>query len=77
MTIMEHDPVVMLRDMPEFGLKACDLGVVIALHPPDGAEVEFTTAAGRTRAVVTLTLQDIRSVSVDDMLTIRAPTPPE
>ena len=55
---MEHtrlDTVVLVRDVPEHGLCAGDLGAVVEVYPPDGLEVEFVTASGRTKALVTLT----------------------
>jgi hypothetical protein len=66
--------VVLQRDLPEFGLKAGDNGTIVELYPPtdapragtEGAEVEFTTRGGRTKAVVTMELQDIRPLSNDD-----------
>ena len=47
--------VVLVRDIPEHDLCAGDLGAVVEVYPPDGLEVEFVTASGRTKALVTLT----------------------
>lgn len=45
------DPVVLNKDVPRFGLKKGDLGAVVQVYEPDGLEVEFVTAAGRTQAL--------------------------
>src|SRR6266511_1799723 len=42
------DVVVLERDLPAHGLKRGDLGAVVELYEPDGLEVEFVTASGRT-----------------------------
>ena len=36
-----------------------DVGTVVELLPPDGAEVEFLDCAGKTRCVATFRLQDV------------------
>ncbi len=36
-----------------------DLGAVMQLYEPDGLEVEFVTAALRTRALLTFTVGDV------------------
>jgi hypothetical protein len=40
--------------MPEFELRAGDLGTVVEIYEPDGLEVEFVKASGETLAVVTI-----------------------
>jgi hypothetical protein len=44
------------------GLRKGDLGAIVQTYEPDGLEVEFVTASGRTQAVVTLRLTDVRAV---------------
>ena len=66
------DTVVLLHDLPEHGLKAGDLGAVVELYPPDGIEVEFVTASGRTTALVTLKFTDVRPISDSDLITVRS-----
>ena len=65
------DTVVLLRDLPAHGLRCGDLGAVVEVHAHNGLEVEFVTASGRTEALVTLTLDDVRSVQDCDLLTVR------
>ena len=69
------DTVVLLRDVPEAGLRAGDLGAVVQVYAPDALEVEFVTAAGRTQALHTLRPTDLRPVRDDDLLAVR-PTGP-
>ena len=67
----ELDTIVLRRDLPEHGLRAGDLGAVVHAYGNDGIEVEFVTASGRTQALVTLNIQDVRSVSDEDLLSVR------
>jgi hypothetical protein len=67
--------VVLSRDLPDHGLRAGDLGAVVDLHEPDGLEVEFVTAGGRTQAVVTLRASDVRKVGPRDMVAVRPVQP--
>ena len=46
----ELDTVVLLRDLPEAGLRSGDLGAVVLVYGGDALEVEFVTASGRTQA---------------------------
>jgi hypothetical protein len=71
----ELDTVVLVRDLPEAGLRAGDLGAIVLLHSPDAFEVEFATASGDAQAVVALTADDVRSVQDNDLLTVRPTTP--
>ncbi len=66
------DTVVLVRDLPEHGLRAGDLGAVVEVYPPDGLEVEFVTASGRTTALVTLTSTDVRPISDSDLVAVRS-----
>jgi hypothetical protein len=65
------DTVVLARDLPEHGLKAGDLGAVVEVYP-DGLEVEFVTASGRTTALVTLKSNDVRPISDSDLVAVRS-----
>lgn len=67
----ELDTVVLNRDLPEQGLRSGDLGAVVQVYDTDAVEVEFVTASGRTQALVTLTTRDVRSVSDEDLLSVR------
>ena len=65
------DVVVLEKDLPAHGLKRGDLGAVVELYEPDGLEVEFVTASGRTEALVTLTAPDVRPVVENDLVAVR------
>ena len=69
--IRELDTVVLLRDLPEAGLRAGDLGAVVMVYGLEALEVEFVTASGRTQALVTLPVSDVRPVRDDDLLAVR------
>jgi uncharacterized protein DUF4926 len=71
----ELDTVVLVRDLPESGLKNGDLGAIVHVHSPEAFEVEFVTAAGGTQALLTLNASDLRPVREDDLLAVR-PTKP-
>ncbi|HEU4562803.1 MAG TPA: DUF4926 domain-containing protein [Longimicrobium sp.] len=61
----------MLRDVPEAGLRAGDLGAVVQVYSPDAVEVEFVTASGRTLALATLPAHSLRIAGDDDLLAVR------
>jgi len=65
------DTVVLTRDVHEYGLRKGDLGAVVEVYEPDGLEVEFVTASGRTAALLTLNAQDVRPVADDDLVSVR------
>jgi hypothetical protein len=66
------DTVVLRRDLPEHGLRKGDLGAVVQVYEPDGVEVEFVTASGKTQALITLSMSDLRSVQDSDLVTVRS-----
>ena len=71
---MKHEPldtVVLVHDVPEHGLRAGDLGAVVEVYLPDGLEVEFVTASGRTTALVTLKAVDVRAIADTDLVAVR------
>jgi len=71
--IEELDAVVLTRDLPEERLAAGDVGTVVLVHGTGaGYEVEFTTLAGDTVAVVTLDASDIRPVQGREIAHARA-----
>jgi hypothetical protein len=66
------DTVVLDRDLAEHGLRSGDLGAVVFVHEPDGLEVEFVTASGKTQALVTLNVNDVRPVQDNDLVAVRS-----
>jgi hypothetical protein len=72
MTPQNLDVVVLERDLPAHGLKRGDLGAVVEQVGADAYMVEFVAGSGRTQALVTLDVRDIRAVSDDDLLSVRS-----
>ena len=71
MKFKELQTVVLNRDLPEQRLKQGDLGAVVQVYEPDGLEVEFVSASGRTEALVTLKETDVRAVADGDLIAVR------
>lgn len=70
--IKELDTVVLKHDISKYGLVEGDIGVAVHCYPGgDAYEVEFVTAEGKTIAVLTLTLNDIRLMSNQEILHVR------
>jgi hypothetical protein len=65
------DTVVLQRDLPEHGLRRGDLGAVVQVYEPEGVEVEFVRASGRTQALVELTFGDVRAIEDEDLISVR------
>jgi len=65
------DTVVLATDLPEHRLRKGDLGAVVQLYEPDGLEVEFVTASGKTEALVTLNVSSVRRVVDNDLVAVR------
>lgn len=61
--IKEHDRVVLVADVPAEGLVAGDVGTVVHVYRDGQAyEVEFFTLEGKTAAVVTLDVSQVRPI---------------
>ena len=71
----ELETVVLLRDLPEAGLRSGDLGAIVLVFGEEALEVEFVTASGRTQALLTLPVNDVRPVRDDDLLAVRTSPP--
>jgi hypothetical protein len=71
MKFKELEKVVLVRDLPQQGLRKGDLGAVVQFYEPDGLEVEFVSASGRTEALVTLEDTDVRPVADGDLIAVR------
>lgn len=70
--IKELDSVVLTHDIEEYELKKGDIGAVVLCYSDgDAFEVEFITAEGRTIAVLTLNVNDIRLMSNREILHVR------
>lgn len=71
MPFRELETVVVTSDLPTHGLKRGDVGAVVQVYSAQAVEVEFITAAGSTRAVVTLGTDKLRPVGRNDLLAVR------
>ena len=68
----EMDMIVLRRPLPEHNLEAGDIGTVVYVYENEKAvEVEFVTGEGSTVAVVTLSLNDVRSLGQKEILHVR------
>ena len=63
--------VVLTRDLPDLGLRAGDIGAIVEIYKGGALEVEFVQPNGATKALTTLETTDLRSVTADDVLTVR------
>lgn len=66
------DTIVLKHDIKKSGLIEGDMGAVVNVYDNGkAAEVEFVTAKGKTVALVTLNLSDVREVKQNDILHVR------
>ncbi|MBI5364962.1 MAG: DUF4926 domain-containing protein [Planctomycetes bacterium] len=72
MQFQRLDTVILNRDLPQHGLRRGDLGAVVEVYLPNDLEVEFVTLAGRTAALLTLPVSDVRGVSEADLPSVRS-----
>ena len=72
MNINTLDPVVLNEDLPAHGLRRGDVGAVVEIYSPEDFEVEFVTGAGRTQALVSLHINQIRPVGPQDIPAVRS-----
>lgn len=68
-TVRELDTVVLLRDLPDAGLRAGEMGAVVHLYSPEAFEVEFVARSGQTVALRTLSASDVRLARDEDFAT--------
>jgi len=70
--LVEYGEAVLLKDRPEVGLQAGDVGCIVMIHKDGEAfEVEFMTKDGDTRAVLTLERDCVRPAAPNDMPHVR------
>lgn len=67
----ELETVLPNRDLPEHRLRSGDLGAVVHVYEPNGLEVEFVSASGKTEALVTLEATDVRAVADGDLIAVK------
>jgi hypothetical protein len=70
--IKEHEQVVLTVDLPDYDLKAGDVGVVVHIYSDGTAyELEIFALDGRTLDVVTVETSQVRAISRRDVLHVR------
>ena len=71
--INEYERAVLTTDLPQYHLKAGDVGVVVMIHGDhEGYELEIFSADGHTLDVVTVEAAQVRPVSRRDVMHVRA-----
>lgn len=64
----EHQRVILTVSVPSEGLEPGDVGTIVHVYSDGKAcEVEFVSLDGRTKAVATLEVSQVRPVSPRDM----------
>ena len=69
--------VVLTKDIPEEGLRAGDVGIVVEHYEarddvPEGYELEFFSGTGDTLAVVSVPATHVREATGHEVLSVRA-----
>jgi hypothetical protein len=75
----EHEVVVLTRDLPDDGLLAGDVAVVLLVHPakdgaPPGYSIEATTVTGETVAIVDVAADAVQRAARHDIRHARPAT---
>jgi hypothetical protein len=76
MTLAVYQRVVLTEDLPQEGLYAGDVGVIVEEYParadgPEGYELEVFAASGQTIAVVSVPASGVREPTEHDVLHVR------
>ena len=68
----ETELAVLTVDLPEYGLRAGDVGTVVLVHGSKGYEVEFMTLDGEMVAVTSLQAAQVRPISSREVAHVRS-----
>jgi hypothetical protein len=68
----ETDTVVLVVDLPDYGLKSGDVGTVVLVNLCGGYEVEFMALDGETIAVTSLADGQIRPIARHEIAHVRS-----
>jgi hypothetical protein len=76
MSLAPYQRVVLTQDLPNEGLRAGDVGVIVEHHParadvPEGYELEVFAATGQTIAVVSVPASAVRQATGHEVLSVR------
>lgn len=70
--LQDTDIVVLTVDLPEYALKAGDVGTVVLVHGRQGYEVEVMTLDGETLAVTSLQAHQVRPIGSREVAHVRS-----
>jgi len=62
MTFQTLETVMLLKDLPQIGLKRGDLGAVVHVDGAETVEVEFVRVSGQPQAFVTLRQDEVQAM---------------
>lgn len=67
------EQIVILIDVPEYDVRAGDLGTVVEIYetPSSALEIEFVNPDGTTRALLTVSPEQVRRITHADIFAIR------
>ncbi len=67
------DTIIAVANFPEHGVLAGDIGTIVTIHaaPTPAYDIEFVNPDGTTRALLTLSPQQVRRLAPADVLTTR------
>jgi hypothetical protein len=68
----ETELAVLTVDLPEYGLRAGDIGTVVLVHGRTGYEVEFMTLEGEMVAVTSLQTAQVRPIGSREVAHVRS-----
>jgi hypothetical protein len=76
MTMELYQEVALTRDLPEYGLRAGDIAILVDFvpHPSDGEEgciLEVFNAIGASFAVIAVPISLVEVLRPDEILTVR------
>jgi hypothetical protein len=76
MAIELYQEVALTRDLPEYGLRAGDVAILVDFvpHPTDGEEgcvLEVFNAVGESFAVIAVPISVVEVLRPDEILTVR------
>ena len=58
--------VALTEDLPEFDLKAGDVGTIVEVYTPTDFEVDFTAPGGYMSALLTINIEWLRTATEED-----------
>jgi len=70
--LQETELAVLTIDLPQFGLKAGDVGTVVLVHGRKGYEVEFMTLDGEMVAMASLQIAQVRPIRSREVAHVRS-----